>query len=83
MPINVIRIFNAYGPRVRTTGAYGAVFGVFFKQRLKNKPLTVVGDGKQKRDFVFVTDVVEAFLKPLRQNTKVKFLMWEQANLLE
>ena len=35
LPINVIRIFNAYGPRVRTTGAYGAVFGVFFKQRLK------------------------------------------------
>ena len=30
LPINVIRIFNAYGPRVRTTGAYGAVFGVFF-----------------------------------------------------
>ena len=49
LPINVIRIFNAYGPRVRTTGAYGAVFE-FFKQRLKNKPLTVVGDGKQKRD---------------------------------
>ena len=70
LPINVIRIFNAYGPRVRTTGAYGAVFGVFFKQRLKNKPLTVVGDGKQKRDFVFVTDVVEAFFKAA--NTKHK-----------
>ena len=59
---NAICIFNAYGPRVRTTGAYGAVFGVFFKQKLANKPFTVVGDGEQKRDFVYVTDVAAAFL---------------------
>ena len=63
LPTNSIRIFNAYGPRVRTTGAYGAVFGVFFKQKLKNKPLTVVGSGNQSRDFVYVTDVAEAFYK--------------------
>jgi UDP-glucose 4-epimerase len=63
LPVNSIRIFNAYGPRVRTTGAYGAVFGVFFKQKLENKPFTVVGNGNQKRDFVFVTDVVNAFYK--------------------
>ena len=50
-----------YGPRVRTSGAYGAVFGVF-KQRLKNKPLTIIGNGNQ-RDFIYVTDVAEAFLK--------------------
>ncbi|MEC8074332.1 MAG: NAD-dependent epimerase/dehydratase family protein [Pseudomonadota bacterium] len=61
IPVNVIRIFNAYGTRVRTTGAYGAVFGVFFKQKIKNKPLTVVGDGNQERDFVYVTDVANAF----------------------
>ncbi len=61
IPVNVIRIFNAYGTRVRTTGAYGAVFGVFFKQKIQNKPLTVVGDGKQERDFVYVTDVANAF----------------------
>tara|TARA_A100001015_G_scaffold307976_1_gene404803 strand:- start:699 stop:1697 length:999 start_codon:yes stop_codon:yes gene_type:complete len=63
LPVNSIRIFNAYGPRVRTSGAYGAVFGVFFKQRLKNKPLTIIGNGNQKRDFIYVTDVAEAFLK--------------------
>ena len=62
LPVNSIRIFNAYGPRVRTTGAYGAVIGVFFKQKIKNKSLTIVGDGKQSRDFVHVTDVVRAFL---------------------
>ena len=59
--VNSVCIFNAYGPRVRTTGAYGAVFGVFLKQKLEGKPLTVVGDGTQSRDFVFVTDVVQAF----------------------
>lgn len=58
---NSIRIFNAYGPRSRTSGAYGAVFGVFLKQKLAGKPFTVVGDGEQRRDFVFVTDVAEAF----------------------
>lgn len=61
LPVNVIRIFNAYGTRVRTTGAYGAVFGVFFKQKLEGKPFTVVGDGTQTRDFLYVTDVAKAF----------------------
>ena len=61
LPSNSIRIFNAYGPRVRTTGAYGAVIGVFFKQKIEKKPLTIVGDGKQSRDFVYVTDVAKAF----------------------
>jgi UDP-glucose 4-epimerase len=62
LPVNSIRIFNAYGTRVRTTGAYGAVFGVFFKQKLAGKPFTVVGDGTQKRDFLYATDVASAFL---------------------
>ena len=62
VPANSICIFNAYGPRVRTTGAYGAVFGVFFRQKLAGKPYTVVGDGNQSRDFIYVTDVARAFL---------------------
>jgi len=61
LPVNSIRIFNAYGPRVRTTGAYGAVIGVFLKQKIEKKPLTIVGDGKQSRDFIYVTDVAKAF----------------------
>ncbi len=63
LPVNVIRIFNAYGTRSKTGGSYGAVFGVFLKQKLSNKPFTVVGNGNQKRDFLFVTDVVRAFYK--------------------
>ena len=62
LPVNSICIFNAYGPRVKTTGAYGAVFGVFLKQKLSAKPFTVVGDGNQSRDFVHASDVANAFL---------------------
>jgi UDP-glucose 4-epimerase len=68
LPANSIRIFNSYGPRVRTTGAYGAVFGVFFKQKLAGKPFTVIGDGRQQRDFIYVTDVAEAFLRGAETN---------------
>jgi UDP-glucose 4-epimerase len=63
LPVNSIRIFNAYGTRSRTSGAYGAVFGVFLKQKLAGKPFTVVGDGTQTRDFVYATDVADAFLR--------------------
>ena len=57
-----LRFFNVYGPRSRTSGTYGAVFGVFLAQRLAGQPYTVVGDGNQTRDFTFVTDVARAVL---------------------
>ena len=62
LPVVSLRIFDAYGPRAKTSGAYGAVFGVFLAQKLNSKPFTVVGDGTQRRDFVFVTDLARAFL---------------------
>jgi UDP-glucose 4-epimerase len=62
LPVVSIRIFNAYGPRSRTSGAYGAVFGVFLAQKLAGKPYTVVGDGTQTRDFIYATDLARAFL---------------------
>lgn len=62
LPVNSVRIFNAYGTRSRTSGAYGAVFGVFLRQKIAGKPFTVVGDGTQRRDFLYATDVAEAFL---------------------
>ncbi|MES2309628.1 MAG: GDP-mannose 4,6-dehydratase [Verrucomicrobiota bacterium] len=61
LPVNAVRIFNAYGTRSRTSGAYGAVFGVFLAQKIAGKPFTVVGDGTQSRDCVYVTDVARAF----------------------
>jgi UDP-glucose 4-epimerase len=63
LPLVSLRLFNVYGPRARTTGSYGAMFGVFLAQKLAGRPYTVVGDGSQTRDFTFVTDVVDAFLR--------------------
>lgn len=62
LPAVSLRLFNVYGPRSRTSGTYGAVFGVFLAQKLAGQPFTVVGDGTQTRDFTFVTDVVNALV---------------------
>jgi UDP-glucose 4-epimerase len=62
VPALSLRMFNVYGPRARTSGTYGAVFGVFLAQLLAGEPLTIVGDGEQTRDFTYVSDVVDAFL---------------------
>jgi UDP-glucose 4-epimerase len=63
LPCISLRFFNVYGPRARTSGTYGAVFGVFLAQKLAGKPFTVVGDGTQTRDFTFVTDIVDALVR--------------------
>ena len=62
LPAISLRLFNVYGPRSRTSGTYGAVFGVFLAQKLNGRPYTVVGDGTQSRDFTFVADVADAFV---------------------
>jgi len=62
IPAISLRLFNVYGPRSRTSGAYGAVFGVFLAQKLAEKPFTIVGDGEQTRDFTFVSDIAAAFI---------------------
>ena len=68
LPAVSLRLFNVYGPRSRTTGAYGAVFGVFLRQKLAGVPFTVVGDGSQTRDFTFVSDVASAFVATAKSN---------------
>ena len=70
LPVISLRLFNVYGPRQRAAGTYGAMFGVFLAQKLANKPYTVVGDGKQTRDFVFVKDVARAFLAAAETDVK-------------
>ncbi|MBS3964052.1 MAG: SDR family oxidoreductase [Methylomonas sp.] len=62
LPAMSLRLFNVYGPHARTTGTYGAVFGVFLAQKISGRPFTVVGDGNQTRDFTYVTDVASAFI---------------------
>lgn len=66
LPAVALRFFNIYGPRARTSGTYGAVFGVFLAQLLAGKPLTIVGDGEQTRDFTFVSDAVDALITAAR-----------------
>jgi UDP-glucose 4-epimerase len=66
LPVVSLRFFNVYGPRARTSGTYGAVFGVFLAQKLAGAPFTVVGDGSQTRDFTYVTDVVDAVVRAAR-----------------
>ena len=63
-----LRFFNLYGTKSRTDGTYGAMFGVFLAQKLSGLPFTVVGDGKQKRDFTYVSDAVDAIIKAAKSN---------------
>jgi UDP-glucose 4-epimerase len=67
-----LRLFNVYGPRARTAGTYGAVFGVFLAQKLANKPYTIVGDGNQTRDFTYISDVTSAFITMMNKNINNK-----------
>ena len=68
LPAVSLRFFNVYGPRARTSGTYGAVFGVFLAQKLAKKPYTVVGDGCQTRDFTYVSDIVNAIVVAAESN---------------
>ena len=72
MPNISCRFFNVYGPRLNTTGQYGAVFSNFLTQKKKKRPLTIVGNGKQTRDFIHVDDLTNAFIKLARSNLKNK-----------
>ena len=74
LPAVSLRLFNVYGPRSRTSGTYGAVFGIFLAQKLNHKPYTVVGDGEQTRDFTFVTDVADAFILAAESDLNGEFL---------
>ena len=70
LPTVCLRLFNVFGPRSRTSGAYSSVFDVFLAQKLAGRPFTVVGDGRQTRDFVFIQDVVYALIKAATSDLK-------------
>lgn len=59
----IARIFNTYGPRIRTDGIYGRVIPRFIEQALSGKPLTIFGDGSQTRSFCYMTDQIEGLLR--------------------
>jgi nucleoside-diphosphate-sugar epimerase len=58
-----LRYFNVYGPRQNASGSYAAVVARFRERMSKNEPITIFGDGLQKRDFIEVSKVAEANLK--------------------
>ena len=66
MPNISFRFFNVYGPRLNVSGQYTAVIGNFLSQKKNNIPLTIVGNGKQTRDFIHVDDLVSAFIKVIK-----------------
>lgn len=68
LPALSLRFFNVYGTRSRTSGTYGAVFGVFLAQKLNNQPFTIVGNGEQTRDFTYVTDVAGAMVAAVQSD---------------
>ena len=71
-----LRLFNVYGTRSRTSSTYGAMFGTFLTQKLNKKPFTIVGDGSQSRDFTYVSDVVDVFIKAYKsKHPKDKILI--------
>ena len=74
IPFISLRLFNVYGTRSRTSGTYGAMFGVFLAQKTSNKPFTIVGSGRQTRDFTYVSDVVEAIIASSKSKIKNEIL---------
>ena len=64
----ILRYFNVYGPRQSLNGEYSTVIGIFKRQVQEGKPLTIVPDGQQRRDFTHVSDVVNANMLAMSQN---------------
>jgi UDP-glucose 4-epimerase len=60
LPVTALRYYNVYGPRQRPDSDYAAAIPIFVRQILSGKPVTIFGDGRQSRDFIFVNDVVRA-----------------------
>ncbi|KKS47141.1 NAD-dependent dehydratase [Candidatus Gottesmanbacteria bacterium RIFCSPHIGHO2_01_FULL_42_27] len=73
LPVISLRLFNVFGPRVRSYGTYGPVISIFMAQKLKGAALTVVGTGRQRRDFTYVSDVVEAFITAAKSKVTNNF----------
>jgi len=62
------RMFNVYGPRQSLTNPYQGVVAIFIANMLRGEPITIFGDGEQSRDFVYITDVVNAWMAALQDS---------------
>ena len=68
-----LRYFNVYGPRQPLRGEYAPVIGLFLRQSQNNTPMTVVGDGEQKRDFTHIDDIVNANISAMKTQNPEAF----------
>ena len=66
----ICRFYNVYGPHHIKSGTYATVIGIFENQYLNNKPLTIVGDGEQRRDFTHIDDIVDGLISCVGKNHK-------------
>jgi UDP-glucose 4-epimerase len=73
LPTICFRYFNVYGERQPLRGQYAPVIGIFLRQRASGEPLTIVGDGEQRRDFTHVSDVVNANVLAAISEVDTKF----------
>jgi UDP-glucose 4-epimerase len=64
----ILRYFNVYGPREPIKGQYAPVIGLFKRQSREGLPMTIVGDGEQRRDFTYIDDIVEANVKSIKKS---------------
>jgi len=69
VPVVILRYFNVYGKRQPTKGQYAPVVGLFQKMKSQGKPMTIVGDGKNRRDYTHVDDVVRANIAALENKS--------------
>ena len=66
----ICRFYNVYGEHHIRSGTYATVIGIFENQFLNNEPLTIVGDGEQRRDFTHIDDIVDGLIKCIGKNHK-------------
>ena len=67
--ITVFRMYNVYGPRQALNNPYQGVLGIFLGNLLRREPITIFGDGEQSRDFIYISDIVDAWVDALRNPT--------------
>ena len=74
----IFRYFNVYGERQPIKGQYAPVIGIFLRQKAAGEPMTIVGDGEQRRDFTHVSDVVSANMLAAQFSPIEKNWQWGQ-----
>jgi UDP-glucose 4-epimerase len=68
LDVNITRFYNVYGPKEITKGEWAAVIGLWRNQIKEGEPITIVGNGEQKRDFTHVDDIIDALIRIMNSN---------------